>query len=771
MSVPANAILKLEKIEGLLEGRMKELAMDQIPGGRADNRPDSDFDPEELALGIEVEQEHTQDADLAKEIAKDHLSELPDYYSRLLRMEKEASHGTQPATQSMGESVDAFGIPVVPKDCTDDQKIHDLLENTWKTTSTASRNGLRQTQSEHTNLSFRTSSTISRNTSSVLVESGTKGQLPRFAVVSVSRVQEIAKAVHSRLWQTNPETNKLIQNWFKNPNSSGIKQVGQWHDSAGRIRLRLDDSKIRLIMSCEVDHDVLYIDDLITILDKDAGDKYSDITESDKFNRDLDDDDPYVDELEWQKYMPTAMKYFSEKTARWIMNYNSGGYGINAPKDPNISRELKPYQRGPSKVYRVLKFYEADEARRALKTDQIKIGQAIQYVSDNLSSSSIHAEHDKNLPYIDRDMINVTLELHIKSSDIFMNTTLLPKDMASLLHYKEEADNEVVLNPGSINGKIVDIRNKKLDKVDTVEAKSHTDDPYHWVHQPDPETLPNIPRMSEAERTAALAELAQSTVTKTAAGETQYLLHRGVDEGLMRQDVSGKTFKSKYRSAWTPLEKIATHFAKDRMKKGIVLSGWVPESAIVSIPKHFVKSSAVSKEYEVVIEAGKSVDIESVREVQVYRGNESAQDNGKPKITEAKTIEVFTASQVADSLKRGGREFESEDDLETEAQELAEFLNSFPHVINVYRVVHADSEDDVDADLHIGEHWTHTDRKAIEFARDNLKKPWFLISGKVRHGDVDWAQTLFQNVHHPHEEEIHVRKKKSVRVTSIEEVG
>ena len=42
----------------------------------------------QLALGIQVEMEHTGDPREAREIALDHLMELPDYYSRLAKMEK-----------------------------------------------------------------------------------------------------------------------------------------------------------------------------------------------------------------------------------------------------------------------------------------------------------------------------------------------------------------------------------------------------------------------------------------------------------------------------------------------------------------------------------------------------------------------------------------------------------------------------------------------------------------------------------------------------------
>ena len=69
-----------------------EKIADKLKGGEADNTPNQAFDPEELAEGIEVELEHTDDIDKAIEIAKDHLKELPDYYSRLEEMEEEGKN-------------------------------------------------------------------------------------------------------------------------------------------------------------------------------------------------------------------------------------------------------------------------------------------------------------------------------------------------------------------------------------------------------------------------------------------------------------------------------------------------------------------------------------------------------------------------------------------------------------------------------------------------------------------------------------------------------
>lgn len=43
---------------------------------------------QQLAKGIKIEQEHTSDLNIAREIALDHLREFLDYYSRLERAEQ-----------------------------------------------------------------------------------------------------------------------------------------------------------------------------------------------------------------------------------------------------------------------------------------------------------------------------------------------------------------------------------------------------------------------------------------------------------------------------------------------------------------------------------------------------------------------------------------------------------------------------------------------------------------------------------------------------------
>jgi hypothetical protein len=78
-SIARKALKQNEKTSGL------------IPGGLADkaHKKPSDFDPKQIAMGVKVEQEHTPDPKKAKEIAMDHLTEFPKYYTALDKMEKD----------------------------------------------------------------------------------------------------------------------------------------------------------------------------------------------------------------------------------------------------------------------------------------------------------------------------------------------------------------------------------------------------------------------------------------------------------------------------------------------------------------------------------------------------------------------------------------------------------------------------------------------------------------------------------------------------------
>jgi len=84
----ANEVAKVDGSRG--ESKAAE-AKDALHGGAADHKPDSAFNQEALAEGKKHEHEHTDNDQIAKEIAKDHLSEDPAYYEKVQQIEKESS--------------------------------------------------------------------------------------------------------------------------------------------------------------------------------------------------------------------------------------------------------------------------------------------------------------------------------------------------------------------------------------------------------------------------------------------------------------------------------------------------------------------------------------------------------------------------------------------------------------------------------------------------------------------------------------------------------
>ncbi len=89
----------------------------------------SEFDPKQLEMGIKIEMEHNDvwddiasycdghnidhpmsEKDFYERIAKAHLSEIPDYYSRLKVMEEDSSSKCPKCKESKGVSVESDGI-------------------------------------------------------------------------------------------------------------------------------------------------------------------------------------------------------------------------------------------------------------------------------------------------------------------------------------------------------------------------------------------------------------------------------------------------------------------------------------------------------------------------------------------------------------------------------------------------------------------------------------------------------------------------------------
>ena len=75
--------------EHVLEDNIYSILVDIFQAGKY-HKENKKVNEKELKMGISIEKEHTNCPLLAERIAKDHLMEIPDYYTRLKKMEEEA---------------------------------------------------------------------------------------------------------------------------------------------------------------------------------------------------------------------------------------------------------------------------------------------------------------------------------------------------------------------------------------------------------------------------------------------------------------------------------------------------------------------------------------------------------------------------------------------------------------------------------------------------------------------------------------------------------
>lgn len=82
---PDEADISIDQLNRKMHKRSSLLkrAVERLKGGLGDFKSDKTFNKSELAKGVVHEREHTKNRSIAKEIAKDHLSERKDYYSAL----------------------------------------------------------------------------------------------------------------------------------------------------------------------------------------------------------------------------------------------------------------------------------------------------------------------------------------------------------------------------------------------------------------------------------------------------------------------------------------------------------------------------------------------------------------------------------------------------------------------------------------------------------------------------------------------------------------
>ncbi len=72
-----------------LEGEIYKILSSFLSKGKYNEEGGGNVDRTQLDKGIQIEMEHTSNKKISERIAQDHLTEIPDYYDRLEKMESD----------------------------------------------------------------------------------------------------------------------------------------------------------------------------------------------------------------------------------------------------------------------------------------------------------------------------------------------------------------------------------------------------------------------------------------------------------------------------------------------------------------------------------------------------------------------------------------------------------------------------------------------------------------------------------------------------------
>lgn len=222
-----------------------------------------------------------------------------------------------------------------------------------------------------------------------------------------------------------------------------------------------------------------------------------------------------------------------------------------------------------------------------------------------------NTNNNKIPPYADAGDKAISLNFWVPLSNVVGGRKHLSQHALDSDNKKDDeshTDDHILIRPGNfkLHSKTW-VRNGKIYKSIKREDR--------WTLGNDSSQRDRIKPASGADRQKHLEHLATQTPTRqNKAGETEYLLHRGVGE---QEHWSHQEHGIEDPTSWTPHTEVAQKFADKynstdsrEVKNSRMLSAWVPEKHITSIPFHNVSPDdwhygPLKEEHEVIVKPHK----------------------------------------------------------------------------------------------------------------------------------------------------------------------
>jgi len=133
---------------------------------------------------------------------------------------------------------------------------------------------------------------------------------------------------------------------------------------------------------------------------------------------------------------------------------------------------------------------------------------------------------------------------------------------------------------------------------------------------------------------------------------------------------------------------------------------------------------------------------------------------------------MFSKKQISDLKDTLEMMDFSGEDIDSELKNLIDYIESLPEKITLYRILKADSKEDIDLE-ELGSHYSpkKEDLLSSHSYVTGIGDDTFLVTVIADKSQIDFFQTIHNNILYPNEQEVTLKKKgKGVKIKSVKKI-
>ncbi len=133
---------------------------------------------------------------------------------------------------------------------------------------------------------------------------------------------------------------------------------------------------------------------------------------------------------------------------------------------------------------------------------------------------------------------------------------------------------------------------------------------------------------------------------------------------------------------------------------------------------------------------------------------------------------MFSKKQISDLRDTLEMMDFSGEDIDSELKNLINYIESLPGKITLYRILKADSQEDIDLE-ELGSHYSPNKEDLLSSHSyvTGIGDDTFLVTVIADKSQIDFFQTIHNNILYPNEQEVTLKKKgKGVKIKSVKKI-